>query len=193
MASAFTTQERASITEALLRAARRCACTTGLKKTTLDMLTHQSGISKSAFYAFFPSKEHLFLQVHAQWHREIFHQALDALAQSRALSPRDRAAHMLETTLRSLWQSEMFLHAAQDWPLLERKLPRDEIDAFFRDDLQMARELIHRSHVSLLISLEEAAEIVQLLFVSLQFYAGSHFPPALTQLIHAACAQCIAA
>lgn len=63
MAVGFTTKERESITEALLRAAGRHAALSGMKKTSVDELCAEAGISKGAFYSFYPSKEHLFLTV----------------------------------------------------------------------------------------------------------------------------------
>lgn len=195
MATAFTPQERKSITDALLEAARRCACTEGLKKTTLEELTHSAGISKSAFYAFYPSKEHLFLQVHARWHREIFDHALQALEEAQSLPPRERAACILEKTLHALSQSDMFKNALEDFPLLERKLPPEEIQAFSNADALLVTELIERARITLLTSMEEASAIVRILLMSLRAHAaiGPHFPQALSQLVRAACMQYVAA
>ena len=52
MAVGFTTKERESITEALLRAAGRHAALSGMKKTSVDELCAEAGISKGAFYSF---------------------------------------------------------------------------------------------------------------------------------------------
>ncbi|MBR6742304.1 MAG: TetR/AcrR family transcriptional regulator, partial [Clostridia bacterium] len=129
-----------------------CACAEGLKKTTLEELTHSAGISKSAFYAFYPSKEHLFLQVHARWHREIFDHALQALEEAQSLPPRERAAYILEKTLHALSQSDMFKNALEDFPLLERKLPPEEIQALSKADSLLVTELIERARITLLTS-----------------------------------------
>lgn len=194
MATAFTPQERERITAALLSAARRCACSLGLKKTTLEMLTQQSGISKSAFYAFFPSKEHLFLQVYAQWHREIFDTAHAALQEARPLPPRERAAYLLEHTFASLAQSDLFESALADWPQLEQKLPQSALQAAAQDDMQLVRTLIAKAGITLIVPLEDAIAIVRILLMSLRVHSmvGEHFHRALSLLVRAACAQCIA-
>ena len=76
MAVGFTTKERESITEALLRAAGRHAALSGMKKTSVDELCAEAGISKGAFYSFYPSKEHLFLTVMERWQEDKFYDRL---------------------------------------------------------------------------------------------------------------------
>ncbi|RDI45233.1 TetR/AcrR family transcriptional regulator [Nocardia mexicana] len=69
MPVAFTEQERAHITEALRASGQRLFSTVGLKKTSLAELVADAGIVKSTFYAFFDSKEALYLDLlltHAQ-------------------------------------------------------------------------------------------------------------------------------
>lgn len=63
---AFTDAERRAIRDALLDEGRRLFTTVGLRKTSLDELTRPAGIHKTSFYAFFPSKEALYLELLAQ-------------------------------------------------------------------------------------------------------------------------------
>lgn len=63
MAIAFTTEEKARITRVLLDAGEELFTTQGLKKTSLDELVASAGIAKGSFYAFFDSKESLYLEV----------------------------------------------------------------------------------------------------------------------------------
>jgi len=60
---AFSAEERTRITEGLLETGYRLFTTQGLRKTSLDELVAPSGIAKSSFYAFFPSKESLYLEL----------------------------------------------------------------------------------------------------------------------------------
>ena len=62
----FTASERERIRADLLAAGRRYFTTHGLLKTTLADLTAPAGIHKTAFYAFFASKEALYLELLAQ-------------------------------------------------------------------------------------------------------------------------------
>lgn len=59
----FTDEERTRITDALLAAGYELFTTQGLRKTSLDDLAGRAGIAKSSFYAFFDSKEQLYLEL----------------------------------------------------------------------------------------------------------------------------------
>ena len=83
MALPFTAEQRDAIRERLLSSARRHALDPGFKKTSLDMLTAEAGISKSSFYKFFDSKELLFLQISREWEEQILHATTDALQKAQ--------------------------------------------------------------------------------------------------------------
>lgn len=63
MAVAFDAADRERIGGILLETAERLFAAQGLKKTSLDELVAPAGIAKSSFYAFFESKEALYLEV----------------------------------------------------------------------------------------------------------------------------------
>ena len=63
MPPAFSAEERTRITEGLLETGYRLFTTQGLRKTSLDDLVAPAGIAKSSFYAFFASKEALYLEL----------------------------------------------------------------------------------------------------------------------------------
>jgi AcrR family transcriptional regulator len=63
MAVAFTVLEKQRIAQALVDTAEDLFTTQGLKKTSLDELVGPAGIAKGSFYAFFDSKESLYLEV----------------------------------------------------------------------------------------------------------------------------------
>jgi AcrR family transcriptional regulator len=63
MPVAFTEPERERIAAALKASGRRLFATEGLKKTSLASLVSEAGIVKSTFYAFFDSKEALYLEL----------------------------------------------------------------------------------------------------------------------------------
>ena len=56
---AFSAEENAAFRETLLREARRCAVTLGLRKTSVEQLTEAAGISKAQFYKYFETNEQL--------------------------------------------------------------------------------------------------------------------------------------
>lgn len=51
---------------------------------TIKQLTDSVGISKGAFYLFYPSKEHLFYALLRQMHTELYGPAMELLEQLRA-------------------------------------------------------------------------------------------------------------
>ncbi|WP_159942935.1 MULTISPECIES: TetR/AcrR family transcriptional regulator [unclassified Nocardiopsis] len=63
MPPAFSAQEKERITELLLESGRALFTTRGLRKTSLEELVAPAGIAKSSFYAFFDSKEALYLEL----------------------------------------------------------------------------------------------------------------------------------
>ena len=60
---AFTDEQNEQIRKDLIREARRCGITIGMRKTSVEQLTNSVGISKGSFYKFFDSKELLFFAV----------------------------------------------------------------------------------------------------------------------------------
>lgn len=76
MAQPFTPQQRDDIRARLFESARRHALSTGVRKTSLDALTADAGISKSSFYKFYESKELLFLEVAAHWESQVIDRAM---------------------------------------------------------------------------------------------------------------------
>jgi AcrR family transcriptional regulator len=63
MARAFSEYERENIRRKLIAEGRKKFAAFGLKKTGIDDLVQAAGISKGSFYAFFGSKEELYLEV----------------------------------------------------------------------------------------------------------------------------------
>ncbi|WP_181019624.1 TetR/AcrR family transcriptional regulator [Nonomuraea typhae] len=63
MATAFTPEEKERIARTLLHTGEELFTTQGLKKTSLDDLVGPAGIAKGSFYAFFDSKESLYLEI----------------------------------------------------------------------------------------------------------------------------------
>lgn len=63
MAVAFTDREKHDIAKVLVDTAEELFATQGLKKTSLEELVGPARIAKGSFYAFFDSKEALYLEV----------------------------------------------------------------------------------------------------------------------------------
>lgn len=117
MATAFTQDEKQRIGDALLDAGEQRFTTHGLKKTALDDLVAAVGIAKGSFYAFFDSKESLYLEVMLRRAP-----AIAARIASTLVTPvsEDRLATVLRTVTETL----------SDDPMYRRLIARpDELDA----------------------------------------------------------------
>ena len=81
MGRSFTKQEKENIRQSLQDACKQSWTRYGYKKTSVDELCRQVGISKGAFYLFFESKEALFCEVLCQVQQQIRDGAAKILAE----------------------------------------------------------------------------------------------------------------
>ena len=103
---AFTDEQNERIRKALIREARCCGITIGMRKTSVEQLTKAVGISKGSFYKFFDSKELLFFAVLEDIHTECFAAAQRSLQEHAVFDPANRAAAAILAACRGSW-SEM--------------------------------------------------------------------------------------
>ena len=95
MPSAFSGKERARIAVALRETARRVALESGMNAVTVEELATRAGISKGAFYKFYPSKEILFLEILEETHTRVYGMAETMLAKSGTKNQKDRAVETI--------------------------------------------------------------------------------------------------
>ena len=79
MARSFTEREKENIKRSLQEACKQSWTQYGYKKTSVDELCRQVGISKGAFYLFFESKEALFCEVLCSVQEQICNAALEII------------------------------------------------------------------------------------------------------------------
>ena len=193
MAVSFTPKERHGIVNALREAARKNAASVGMRKTTVDELAEEAGISKGAFYKFYPSKEHLFLDVLEQWYLQIFNSATQALAKNRHLPPHRLAAEVLKAAWRVMRGQPLVRFVQEEYPLLARKLPEGTIAENYRSVDAFIQSVIEDSRVTLNVSTDEACAVVKILLLSLlnADEVGERFDQAMDGLVDGACEMMI--
>lgn len=111
----FSETDKAKIRTQLMDAARTSFAACGLQGTSLVSLTDAAAISKSSFYAFFDSKEALYLALLGQLGPEIEARVVAPVVQS-SLAADDALATFLQAFLREL----------EGQPLLRRLLNHPE-------------------------------------------------------------------
>lgn len=193
MAVGFTAKERESITDELLKAAGRHAALSGMKKTSVDELCAEAGISKGAFYSFFPSKEHLFLTMMERWQEDISRQAEAALIQAGELNGPQRAALMMKTACRAMRKKAMERFLREDVPLILRKLPQEDLRNHNLTEEAFVHSILQKNGVRLSIAENVAYAMICMLFHTLlcEDRIGPVFDEALERLIDCACQQIV--
>lgn len=122
---AFTDEQNETIRKDLIREARRCGITIGMRKTSVEQLTNAVGISKGSFYKFFDSKELLFFTVLEDIHTECFAAAQRSLQENAAFAPAARAAEAILAACRWLAETKAFVFIEQDADFLLHRLPEN--------------------------------------------------------------------
>ena len=193
MAAPFTPEEQQKIRQALRSAALRHARADGMKRTTVDMLTEETGISKGAFYHFYPTKEMLFLDMLESWYQEIARQAETLSKAHPELPPVERGMLMLRETIRCMSSASLSRFIRDDVPALLRKLPEEVLREHYTSDDEFILHLLHMADIPLKVKEDVAVAIVKLLLMSLINAGdiGPSYPEALQALSDSACRQLI--
>lgn len=189
MAKAFTEQEADIILQNLKASARRYAASRGVRKTTVDELAREAGISKGAFYKFYPSKEMLFFEILEDMHTEIYAASAEVLKQNRANSPADRAAEAVLAACKIMVESGMMDFMEQDAAFLLRKIPAEVQEKHYHSDEVHIKELLSNAGLEPNGGMELAAATVRGLFltVSHRENIGPLYPQVLDMLVRGAC------
>ncbi|OXM42980.1 TetR/AcrR family transcriptional regulator [Amycolatopsis alba] len=106
MPTPFSAEDRARITERLLDAGRDLFAAQGLRKTSLDDLAAPAGIAKSSFYAFFDSKEALYLELMLRQAPRLHEHLAEVL--DKAENARGALGGFLRATVRMLDENPLY-------------------------------------------------------------------------------------
>ncbi len=189
MPRGFSDHEKEVIRAQLLEQGRRFLTISGLKKTSVEELAHAAGISKGAFYLFFPSKEELFFTIFEHWEAD-YQAELLRKAGGLAGSPRERLEAFFQHAFSAWRTSPLFQHFGQgEFAYLARKLPPERLQAHQADDDRFAEELLgvwRATGIVVPFSPQEFTGLMRaLFFVSLHADdIGAMYPSTITLLIN---------
>lgn len=188
---AFTDEQNEMIRKDLIREARRCGVTIGMRKTSVEQLTEAVGISKGSFYKFFDTKEMLFFAVLEDIHTECFAAAQKSLRENTALLPADRAAAAILATCRWLSETKAFVFIENDADFLLHRLPEEVKSAHYHDDEAHIRALLEAGGLQPKGGMALATATVRglILTVSHQEQIGVLYPQVLETLVRGACRE----
>ena len=188
---AFTEEQNETIRRDLIREARCCGVTVGMRKTSVEQLTEAVGISKGSFYKFFDSKELLFFAVLEDIHTECFAAAQKSLQENAAIDPASRTAAAILAACRWLSETKAFVFIENDAEFLLHRLPEEVKTAHYHDDEMHIRLLLEKYDLvpNRGISLATATVRGLILTVSHKEQIGELYPQVLETLVYGACRE----
>ena len=196
MAQPFSPQQRDAIREKLKESARKYAVSTGVKKTSLDMLTADAGISKSSFYKFYDSKELLFLEIAADWESQIIAAVNESLTKDAAagLDDKRRSANSVYAAFTTIHTLGICNFLCDDLPELARFIPEEDARTHYLSSAQGIFDMLRRAKIHFSQSDETVLAAIRILYLSIINInrIGTDFFPALHLLVIGACEELVA-
>lgn len=194
MALPFTSTQRDEIRQKLFDSALRHALTTGVRKTSLDALTADAGISKSSFYKFFESKERLFLAVSKHWEERILDHAQQTLAQTQGKSDKERAAAFVYSVFETIHEMGIARFLREDLPYLHTFLPEETTREHCLSSAESIFARLKAARIHFTAPDNTVLSVIQLMYLSILNIRdlGDSFFPALRELVQSACDRLVA-
>ena len=195
MPRAFTDQEREIIAERLRAAGRELFARRGIRATTVEQLARAAGISKGAFYLFYPSKEALFFTLV----EEIEAALQGRLEEQAAASPRDALRMLLLASLTARDENPLLALATSEEAVgVLRTMSADEQEAFLSRDVELTARIagqLAASGVRLTVSPTVLAGVLRaLVFVGMhRDDIGAEVAPAVQEFLIASLARALVA
>ena len=193
MPQAFTPEQSEHIRQLLFESACRHAATCGFRKTSLEALTADAGISKSSFYKFYESKELLFGEVGLHMESAIIRRMEEVLKDTQGQDNRVRAATAVNAAFDMLNQWGIVRFLSEDFPLLKSLLSRDEAREHFLSMASSILQTLKREKIRFNVSDETIEGVINILYLStLPIHEVEGFPVALRELVPGACERLVA-
>lgn len=126
----FTEVEKTRIREELLEAGRELFATGGLRKTSIEDLTRPAGIAKSSFYAFFESKEALYLELLMMERRRMMEEISSTFPATG--DAREGLEYFLRAAIREIESSALtrrVITHPEEWRAVTRRASPEQMEA----------------------------------------------------------------
>lgn len=134
----FTEQEKEIINSKLLIEGEKLFSLYGLKKVTVDDLAAAVNISKGSFYAFYPSKEHLYVEINFRLQKELFTSIETTVKKKKYKNHRDLAKDVIMLSLTGVITSPILSQidlSLMDY--LQRKISSDIFENHMYSDIRI--------------------------------------------------------
>ena len=193
MPQAFTGQQMEEIRQRLFESACRYAVESGVRKTSMEMLAQDAGISKSTFYKFFESKEILFLKVAQHFEQLVIKEMKRMLKKTVGKSSKERTASAVNAAFVLFAKLGAIRFFSEDLPELARLVPKDMAEDHLKSMSEKLLDALEEEQIQFCVSRETAAAVINLLYRSIPAIAElDHFVEAFYVLVLGACNQLVA-
>lgn len=166
MARCFTEREKENIKKGLQDACKRSWTQYGYKKTSVDELCREAGISKGAFYLFFESKEALFCEVLCSVQEQIRQVASRAMEEQK---DRYGAAKALKLIYRE-YDKNNFLYNSNttDFTIFMNRLTEDQIKKIEASNNVNQQLFLDQPYLKLKVDADMAASVIYSLIMNIK-------------------------
>ncbi|MBQ8233711.1 MAG: TetR/AcrR family transcriptional regulator [Lachnospiraceae bacterium] len=155
MPVAFTQEKQYMIIRQLQEIALTLAKDIPVRKIKVEQLTAAAGISKGAFYKFYPSKEALFYELLRQLHKDIYSPALATLTDESVQDPADALCKAILECFEALNTSDYKRFWLEDSLEIMKAVSEEEKLAQYTAETELFRSFLN--HFGTLAVSEELA------------------------------------
>ena len=166
MARSFTEREKENIKRSLQEACKQSWTQYGYKKTSVDDLCRQAGISKGAFYLFFESKEALFCDVLYSVQEQICNAALEVIEKHK---DKYGVAKALKLIYRE-YDKNNFLHDSDstDFTILMNKLSEEQAKKIEESNHMSQQLFLNQPYLKFKVDADLAMSVIYSLIMNVK-------------------------
>jgi len=166
MARSFSDREKNNIRKYLMDTCKQNWSQFGYKKTSVDELCRQVGISKGAFYIFFDSKEALFCEVLCCVQKEIFDAASQVMDQRQ---DRTGVAAAIKLVYREYAKNNFLYNSdSTDFTILTNKLSEEQLQQVSSSNERNKSLFLDKPYLHLKIDADMALSVIYALIMSVK-------------------------
>ena len=166
MARSFTEREKENIKKNLQELCKQSWTQYGYKKTSVDELCKQAGISKGAFYLFFESKEALFCEVLCSVQEQICSAASEIMEKHK---DKHGVAEALKLIYRE-YDKNNFLYDSSsiDFTILMNKLSEAQVKKIEKSNYMSEQLFLDQSHLKFKANRSIAISVIYSLIMNIK-------------------------
>jgi AcrR family transcriptional regulator len=182
MAKAFSETEMELIRNKLIETCQVCWEKYGYKRTNVSEICEMSGISKGSFYAFFPSKEVLFVETANHFQEKLY----AIMRHNKPENPnKSDLAKCLKLFADEFYNNKWLFSLRGDYEMFLRKLPEGYLEEGYRKDMLDIASMLEFYNMTPKVSIEELTAVIYTIVFSLYFTdtIGKHHRDAIYTLI----------